>query len=197
MAPAADWCTLARAAGRLSAATIGPKRKKEFIVGRTIGRLVTSLAIAALIASVGLMPASAKGPAPFQAEVSETFTYTDATHLNLVGAGTASFLDKITSSGAIAFLGPAGCGGGFRFHDEETLTSSASTADQISFSLDADACPTATAGVYQIHGRYIVSGGSRSFRGASGKRTADGEGNFNSMTFRYTLKGTISRPTGG
>jgi hypothetical protein len=180
-------------AGRLSAATIGPKRKKEFIVGRTIGRLVTSLAIAAIIASVGLMPASAKGPAPFQAEVSGAFTYADATHLILVGEGTASFLDKITSSGAIAFLGPADCGG-FRFPDDETL---ASTADEIRFSLDADACPTATAGVYQIHGRYTVSGGSGRFAGASGKGTADGEGNFNNMTFRYTLKGTISRPTGG
>jgi hypothetical protein len=165
-------------------------------VGRTIGRLVTSLAIAAIIASVGLMPASAKGPAPFQAEVSGAFTYADATHLILVGEGTASFLDKITSSGAIAFLGPADCGG-FRFHDDETLTSVAPPADQISFSLDADACPTATAGVYQIQGRYTVSGGSGRFAGASGKGTADGEGDFNSsiMTFRYTLKGTISRPS--
>ena len=51
--------------------------------------------------------------------------------------------------------------------------------------------------VYQILGPYIVSGRTGRFAVASGQGTAVCEGNFNNKTFSFTLKGTISRPSGG
>jgi hypothetical protein len=53
--------------------------------------------------------------------------------------------EQSTPSGAIAFLGPAACEGGFVIHDEETLTST-DDGDQIHVSLDAEACRPARMG---------------------------------------------------
>jgi hypothetical protein len=92
-------------------------------------------------------------------------------------------------------VGPSTCANGFAVQDVETLTSTA-TGDGITFSVDSQACPTATPGVYEIKTPYTVTGGTGRFAGATGQGTADCFGNFNNDTFHYTLQGTISQPRG-
>jgi hypothetical protein len=167
-------------------------KKKELIVGKAIGKVVASLAATAMLVMVGLMPAFAAGQVPFKGQFSGSFTFTDSSDLNLVGTGNASFLGRSTSNGHIAFLStPATCTGGFAIHDDETLMST-DDGDQVSFSIDNQACPTATPGIYEILTRYNVTGGTGRFAGASGQGTADCFGNFNNDTFNFTLTGTIS-----
>ena len=101
-----------------------------------------------------------------------------------------------TTSGAITFLGPAACEGGFVIHDEETFTST-DDGDQIHVSSTPRPVRPARMGVYQILGPYIVSGRTGRFAVASGQGTTVCQGNFNNKTFSFTLKGTISRSSGG
>jgi hypothetical protein len=166
------------------------------IMKTTIGKLVATCAVTATLVLVGLRPASAASQVPFRGQFAGSFTFVDASHLQLAGTGTASFLGRATSSGAIAFLGPAAtCAGGFAIHDDETLTST-DDGETVTFSVDSQACPTATPGVYEINTAYTVTGGTGRFAGATGQGTADCFGNFNNDTFHFTMQGTISRPQG-
>jgi len=141
------------------------------------------------------MPASAASQLPFKGNFAGSFTFVDPSHLALSGQGTASFLGQATSSGHIAFLGPATCDGGFAVQDSETLTST-DDGDQIIFSVNSQACPTATPGIYEIKTPYMVTGGTGRYAGATGQGTADCFGNFNNNTFHFTMQGTISQPSG-
>jgi hypothetical protein len=165
----------------------------------TIGKLVASLAVSGALALAGLLPAHAApaGPSlqvPFLGAYAGSFTFTDDSHLTLSGSGDSTYLGHGTSSGHIAFLGPATCAGGFKIHDDETLTGAG--GDQLAFSVDDQACPTATAGVYQIQANYTVTGGAGRFAGVSGKGVAICFGDFNKDTFRFAMAGTVSAPLG-
>jgi hypothetical protein len=139
------------------------------------------------------MPASAAGQVPFAGAYGGSFTWVDSSHVQLAGIGAASSLGLSTNSGSVAMLGPASCAGGFKIHDSETLASTVS-ADQITFTVDDEACPTSTPNVYHQHGTYVVTGGTNHFAGASGTGTFDCYGDFGHLTYSFTLVGTISPP---
>jgi hypothetical protein len=167
---------------------------------RALGKLIAALVIATLLGLVGLMPASAASQLPFKGQFAGSFTFVDSGQgLALSGLGTASFLGQATSSGHIVFGAPVTCklGPGFAVQDSETLTST-DDGDQITFSVDSQACPTTTPnnGIYEINTAYTVTGGTGRFAGASGQGTADCFGNFNNNTFHFTMQGNISQPKG-
>jgi hypothetical protein len=158
---------------------------------RIIGSLVASLAVMATVVSVGLTPASAKEQVPFKAHLSGSLSFTDESHIQLTGTGEASHLGRITNSSTVAIVGPAACEGGFAVQSVETLT--AANGDQLTWTVDDEACPTATPGVYRISGAYTVVGGTGRFAGATGQGTIDCLGDFVNGTFDFTVTGTISR----
>jgi hypothetical protein len=157
--------------------------------------LLVALALIALPATTGLLPAHAASQLPFKGTFAGSFTLPDQTDILLAATGTAPFLGHATSSGHIVIVGPATCANGFAVQDTETLRST-DAGDTISFSVSSQACPTATPGVYEIKTPYIVTGGTGRFAGATGQGTADCFGNFNNDTFHYTMQGTISQPRG-
>jgi hypothetical protein len=161
---------------------------------RVVGKLVASFAAVATLVTVGLTPAFAADQVPFNAQFSGSFTPVDASHLQLAGTGNALRLGSGTSSGALTNTGPVACGG-FGIHDVETLTSPGN-GDQVTLSIDGQACPTATPGVYEVAAPYVVTGGAGRFAGASGQGTIDCVGNFNNDTFSFAATGTISHPGG-
>jgi len=164
-------------------------------MGKAIRIFVASLAALAMLATIGLVPAFAAEMVPYKASAAGSFTANQTmTQLHLVGTGNATRLGAITSNGVIDILGPAACGG-FVIHDNQILTST-DTGEQIYISVDGEACPTATPGVYQILAPFTVTGGTGRFAGASGQGTAVCFGNFNNGTFSFTQEGTISRPGG-
>ena len=159
---------------------------------RIIGSLVASLAVMAMLVSGGLTPASAKEQqVPFKAHFSGDLSFTDASHIQLIGTGDASHLGRSTSNTTIANVGPAACEGGFAVESEETLT--AANGDQLRWTVDDEACPTATPMVFRISGAYTVVGGTGRFAGATGQGTIDCLGDFVNGTFDFTVTGTISR----
>lgn len=166
-----------------------------------IRKFVALLAIAAVLVSVGLTPASAATQVPFKARAAGSFTFVgdppSPSGLILDATGIATHLGQSTSHGVMTFLpDAASCPGGFKIDDEETLTAT-DDGDQITISVDDEACPTGTPNVYQISATYTVTGGTGSFASAGGQGTAECIGDFNNNTFASTLKGTISRPNGG
>ena len=167
-------------------------------MGTAIGKLVAALAVTAILAMIGVTPAFAADQVGFKAQASGSFIQSGS-HLDLVSAGKASHLGRTTNSGDIDIdlLTPPTCTGGFKLHDVETLTSIQDDDDRITISIDSEACPTATPGVYKIVGPYTVTGGAGRFAGASGVGTAVCSGDFINNTFKFTLTGTISRPSGG
>jgi hypothetical protein len=168
---------------------------KELNVSRIIRKLAAILAALTLLATVSLASVSAAGTVPHKARAAGSFVFIDPGHLQLDGTGNAAHLGKITSSGTIAFLGPASCAGGFAIHDDQTLTS-VGTGDQITIAVDGEACPTATPGVYKIDAPFTITGGTGKFAGASGEGQAICFGDFNNNTFSFTQQGKISRPNG-
>src|SRR5215217_563430 len=127
-------------------------------MGKAVRIFVASLAAMAMLATIGLMPAFAAEMVPYKAKAAGSFTSPDSGHLHLVGSGNAAYLGAITSDGVITNLGPAACGG-FGIHDDQTLTS-IDTGEQVTISVDGEACPTATPGVYQILAPFTVTGGT-------------------------------------
>ena len=75
----------------------------------------------------------------------------------------------------------------------ETLTST-SGGDQITFTVDDEACPTTTPNLFHQHGTYVVTGGTNRFAGANGTGTFDCYGEFGHLAYSFTLSGTISPP---
>ena len=161
----------------------------------TIGKLIAFVVMAAPLGLVGLTPASAASQVPFKGHFAGSLTLPDQTDILLAATGTASFLGQATSSGHIVIVGPSTCANGFAVQDTETLTST-DDGDSITFSVNSQACPTSTPGVYEIKTPYTIIGGTGRFAGATGQGTADCFGNFNNDTFRYTMQGTISQPSG-
>src|SRR5690348_6887267 len=127
-----------------------------------IGKLVAACAVTATLVLAGLHPVSAASQVPFKGTFAGSFTLPDMYHIHLTAAGTASFLGQATSSGTIAVVGPSTCANGFAVQDVETLTST-DDGDQITFSVNSQACPTATPGIYEIATAYTVTGGSGRF----------------------------------
>jgi hypothetical protein len=166
--------------------------RKENIVARTVGKLVASFAIAVMIVSVGLSSASAAGQVPFKAHFAGSLAYDGGANIQLTGAGSASKLGNGTNSSAITIVGPASCAGGFAVHGAETLT--AADGEQLTWTVDDQACPTATPGIYEISAPYTVTGGTGRFAGATGGGTIECLGNFGNHTFDFTVTGTISQP---
>ncbi len=74
----------------------------------------------------------------------------------------------------------------------ETLT--AADGDQVTWTVDDEACPTATPFVYEISAEYTVTGGTGRFAGATGGGTIECLGDFANGTFAFTTTGTISQP---
>jgi len=159
---------------------------------RIIESLVASLTVMAIVVSVGLTPASAKEQVPFKAHFSGSLSFTDESHIQLTGTDKgASHLGRSTSSSTVAIVGPSACEGGFAVQSVETLT--AANGDQLTWTVDDEACPTATSGVFRIFGAYTVVGGTGRFAGATGQGTIDCLGDFVNRTFDFTVTGTISR----
>lgn len=147
---------------------------------------------------IGLTPVFAAADVSLKASYSGTFSFVDSSHMNLTGAGSATYLGATTMTGAVAMVGPATCAGGFKVHDAETLTS-VDDGSQITLSVDDEACPTTPnqqfgTGVYHQLGTYIITGGTGRFAGATGSGTFSCFGDFTNDTFSTTLNGTISRP---
>jgi hypothetical protein len=175
----------------LSGATIDRNApRKESVVKNLIGRFVVSLAIAAMLVGVGLSSASAASQVPFKAHFSGSLAFDGVSNIQLAGTGNASHLGRSTNSSAITIVGSASCGG-FAIHGVETLT--AADGDHLSWTVDGEACPTATAGVYQISAPYVVTGGTGRFAGATGGGAIVCVGDFGNGTFDFTVTGTISR----
>jgi len=151
-----------------------------------------SLAIAAMLASVGLSSASAASQVPFKSHFSGSLVYDGGANIQLVGAGSASKTGASTNNSAITIVGPASCEGGFAVHGVETITSAG--GDQLTWTVDDEACPTATPGIYEIAAPYTVTGGTGRFAGATGGGTIECLGNFGNGTFDFTTTGTISQP---
>jgi hypothetical protein len=138
-----------------------------------------------------LVPASAASQVPFAAAYAGSFTWLDSSHIQLSGVGIASYPGVCTNSGSVAMVGPATCAGGFKIYDSETLTATTG-GDQITFTVDDEACPTSTPNLYHQHGTYVVTGGTNRFAGATGTGTFDCYGDFGHLAYSFTLNGTIS-----
>jgi hypothetical protein len=164
---------------------------KEETMRRLIGKTLGMLGGIALLLGITLVPVGAAAQVPFVAGYAGSFTWVDSSHVQLAGLGSASYLGLSTNSGSVAMLGPASCAGGFKIHDSETLTST-SNGQQVTFTVDDEACPTATPNVYHQHGTYVVTGGTGAYAGASGQGTFDCYGDFGHLTYFFTLVGTIS-----
>lgn len=156
------------------------------------GRLAASLAIAAMILSIGLAPASAAEQVKFKSHFSGSLSYDGGANIQLTGAGTASKLGTSTNSSVITIVGPASCENGFTVHGVETLT--AADGDQVTWTVDDEACPTGTPFVYEISANYTVTGGTGRFADATGGGTIECIGDFANGTFDFTTTGTISAP---
>jgi hypothetical protein len=161
-------------------------------VVNSIRGLIASLAIVAMFVSVGSMPASAADQVPFKSHFSGSLNYDGGANIQLTGAGNAFKLGNSTNSSAITIVGPAACTGGFAVHGVETLT--AADGEQLTWTVDDDACPTATPGIYEISAAFTIAGGTGRFAGATGGGTIECLGNFANGTFDFTTTGTISRP---
>jgi hypothetical protein len=167
--------------------------RKETIVGHTIRGIIASFAIVAMLVSTGLMPASAAEQVKFKGHFSGSLAFDGVSFIQLTGAGNASKLGRSTNSSAVSIVGPAAsCPGGFAIHGEETVTGA--NGDQITWTIDDDACPTDTPNVYRISATYTVTGGTGRFAGATGQGTIECLGDFANGTFDFTVTGTISRP---
>ena len=159
---------------------------------RIIGRFGASLAIVAMVLSIGLTPASAE-QVKFKSNFSGSLAFDSNTgKIELTGSGNASKLGNSTNFSAIQIVGPASCAGGFAVHGVETLT--AADGAQLTWTVDDEACPTATEGIYQISADYVVIGGTGRFAGATGGGRIECLGNFGNGTFVFTTTGTISQP---
>jgi len=145
-----------------------------------------------MIVSVGLAPASAANQVPFKSHFSGSLALDGVSNIQLTGSGNASKLGNSTNYSAITIVGPASCEGGFAVHGVETLT--AADGEQLIWTVDDEACPTATTGIYQISGAFTIVGGTGRFAGATGGGTIDCLGNFGNRTFDFTVTGTVSQP---
>jgi hypothetical protein len=164
----------------------------------TIERLIGASALTVMLITAGLQPALAAGQVAFQGTYSGVITPPHGPPpVDLSGTGTASYLGASTNSGHIAVIGPPsnGCANGFRVRNDEVLTST-DDGDQVTLTVLDDSCPISP-GVYHGVGTYVVTGGTGRFVGASGQGTFDGHGDFNQGTFTFSMKGTISKPSGG
>jgi hypothetical protein len=164
-------------------------------VGRTIWRLVASLAIAATLVSIGLAQASAAEQVPFSGHFSGSLSFPDPSHIQLTGEGNASQLGHSTNNSSVTALPTTPpCDGGFNILSVETLT--AANGDQLSWTVVDAACPIAD-NVFQISATFTVTGGTGRFAGATGGGTIECVGDFANGTFDFTVTGAISRPNGG
>ena len=189
-----DRRSVASAASRVPAAwNVKQRTRKELNVNGIIKKLGASLAAMSLVATLGLASVSADEMVPHKAKAAGSFIFAGESELELTGSGNAAHLGEITSNGTIAILGPASCEGGFAIHDDQTLTS-VDTGEQLIISVDGEACPTATPGVYRILAPFTITGGTGRFVGASGEGTALCFGDFINQTFSFTQQGTVSRP---
>ena len=156
-------------------------------------------------AAVGATMATADGPAqaasttqlPFRAEFAGTITPPQGPPpVTLTGAGEATYLGSMTSTGGAAVIGQAATcpDGGWLIQQDHVLTSTDGT-DQISLTIRDQSCMS---GPGTIHGAgtYAVTGGTGRFSAATGQGSFEGDGDFARGTFVITLSGTISRPSG-
>jgi hypothetical protein len=158
---------------------------------RFVAKSLAMLGGIALLLGTTLLPASAASQVPFAAAYGGRFSWIDSSHVQLSGIGVASYLGVSTNSGTVTMLGPATCAGGFKIHDSESLTATTG-GDQITFTVDDEACPTSTPNLYHQHGTYVVTGGTGHFAGATGTGTFDCYGDFGHLTYSFALAGTIS-----
>jgi hypothetical protein len=167
--------------------------RKEHDMRRIIGSLVAAFAAMAMVASVGLTPVSAAGQVPFKGQFSGSLSFAGPSTILLNGSGTASKLGNSTNASTVEVVGPAACANGFRVHSVETLT--AADGDELTWTVDGDACPTdATLTVFRISGPYTVVGGTGRFAGATGSGTIECLGDFANGRFAFTVTGTVSQP---
>lgn len=153
-------------------------------------------ALAAAAAALGLVtptPASALSEVPFTAQVSGTAAFTSPTTVGLEGGGQAMYLGRFVSSGIAILEPPAGtCPNGVPgIPNVHTETLTAADGSQLVIRKVDLACPT---GPFTLHGtgHWTVVGGTDRFEGVTGVGTAEGDADFETNTFAFTLTGTLT-----
>ena len=107
------------------------------------------------------------------------------------GTGTATHLGRSTNDGKSVFGQPASCGG-IDTVEYETLT--AANGDTLTFVSQNVACSTSP-GYYITTGRWVVTGGTGRFRGATGQGDLDCNAHLvPGGAYTFELTGTISAP---
>ena len=127
---------------------------------------------------------------PFKMMDSGNITFTSQTSANLVGTGLASIGGRGVSAGVISITGPARCAGGMEAVINGTFT--ASTGDQLKYSVTQQLCPTEVAGIFAGLGVYRITGGTGRFASASGGGVFQGMGDFVGLKYHCALDGLFS-----
>jgi hypothetical protein len=166
----------------------------RFVETRHARRRVLSLAAAAVaLALVAPTRANAANDGvPFNAQLSGMAVFTSPTTVEFRGAGQAMYLGQFVGVGVAVLEPPTGtCPGGMpgipNVHSE-TLT--AADDSQLVVRMVDVACPT---GPFTFHGtgHWTVVGGTDRFEGVTGEGVVEGDADFETNTFAFTLTGTL------
>jgi hypothetical protein len=155
------------------------------------GPVMALMTAAALVMGANVASA-AGGHTTFKATFSGTAQLTSPTTALFVGAGSATQMGRVTTSGDALVTGSSdACAGGLANINTETLTNN--DGDTVTFTSDDVGCPTGP-GQYHGFGHWTVTGGTGRFTGATGEGSFDGHSDFNVGTFTITLTGSLVMP---
>jgi len=148
-------------------------------------------AIAAALCSVAALPSSARTTSvPFAASFSGSAWFTSETTVTFDGVGTATYLGSSSNDGTIVIVGPPDAEGCLPNINTEVLV--AANGDELQIEMVDIACPVAPPlPIFHGTGNWTVIGGTGRFAGVSGSGTVDGNGNFVTGTFAFTLTGSL------
>jgi hypothetical protein len=163
-----------------------------------MGMMIATMLIA-LGGAMGIraIPVSAAGThaVPFEGSYSGTAAFTSATTITFSGTGIATQLGRGANEGHVIVTGQdSSCPGGIANVNYETLT--ATNGDTLQLTSYDVGCPTGPGAIHGT-GRWVVTGGTGRFSGASGQGTIEGHSDFNQGVFAFQLTGTISAPNQG
>jgi len=156
--------------------------------------LVVALRSAAGAIGIRARAASAAGsPLPFTGSYAGAAAFADPTTVTFRGTGIATHLGASTTQGHAVMTGPdSRCPGGVANVNSQTLT--AANGDSLTITSHDVACPISS-NVLRGTGKWVVTGGTGRFSGASGQGTLEGYSDFYQGVFRFQLTGTISAPS--